>query len=85
MEKPSVDPFTQNRNFRKGKLSRTKPNVVLLQSYLNIFNVRQVTLGAIDKSILLFNVPVKAVEDSDVLQKVFYFYIAFQNNVLFAF
>ena len=47
-----------------------KNDVVLLQSYLNIFKVRQITLGTMDKSILLFNVPVKAVEDQDILQKV---------------
>ena len=45
--------------------------VLLLQSYLNILKVRQITLGSVnDESILLFNVPIKAVEDSDVLQKV---------------
>ena len=43
----------------------------MLQSYLNILKVRQITLGSVnDESILLFNVPIKAVEDSDVLQKV---------------
>ena len=46
-------------------------SVLLLQSYLNILKVRQITLGSVnDASILLFNVPIKAVEDSDVLQKV---------------
>ena len=46
-------------------------SVLLLQSYLNILKVRQITLGSgNDESSLLFNVPIKAVEDSDVLQKV---------------
>ena len=57
-----------------------KHEVVLLQSYLNIFKVRQITLGTMDKSILLFNVPVKAVEDEDILQKVDTFnLITFRN------
>ena len=57
-----------------------KHEVVLLQSYLNIFKVRQITLGSSDKSILSFNVPVKAVEDQDILQKVITFnFITFVN------
>ena len=51
--------------------SSNQEGVLLLQSYLNILKVRQITLGSVnDESILLFNVPIKAVEDSDVLQKV---------------
>ena len=51
--------------------SSKQEGVLLLQSYLNILKVRQITLGSVnDESILLFNVPIKAVEDSDVLQKV---------------
>ena len=43
---------------------------VVLQSFLNIFNVRQVTIGTNENDILFFNVPVKAEVDPDVPQKV---------------
>ena len=64
---------TQNRFGNVGDFPRSsnQEGVLLLQSYLNILKVRQITLGSVnDESILLFNVPIKAVEDSDVLQKV---------------
>ena len=64
---------TQNRfgNVDDFHRSSNQEGVLLLQSYLNILKVRQMTLGSVnDESILLFNVPIKAVEDSDVLQKV---------------
>ena len=65
--------YTQNRfgNVDDFPGSSNQEGVLLLQSYLNILKVRQITLGSVkDESILLFNVPIKAVEDSDVLQKV---------------
>ena len=43
---------------------------IVLQSFLNIFNVRQITLGTDESSILFFNIPVKAEVDPDVPQKV---------------
>ena len=64
---------TQNRfrNVDDFHASSKQEGVLLLQSYLNILKVRQITLGSgNDESSLLFNVPIKAVEDSDVLQKV---------------
>ena len=65
--------YTQNRfgNVDGFPGSSNQGGVLLLQSYLNILKVRQITLGSVnDESILLFKVPIKAVEDSDVLQKV---------------
>ena len=57
--------------FSMGSASSKEP--VVLQSYLNIFNVRQITLvGALDTSILSFNIPVKAEADPDFIDKVFY-------------
>ena len=45
---------------------------VVLQSFLNIFNVRQITLGTDENSILFFNIPLKAEVDPDVPQKVIF-------------
>ena len=54
---------------------------VVLQSFLNIFNVRQITVGENGNSILFFNVPIKAEVDPDVSQKVNLFLDNFIKNL----
>ena len=69
----------QKQSISSLHMSKGTNNAVILQSYLNIFMIRQVTISTSfdsnkNPSILSFNVPIKAVKDPDVLQKVIAYY-----------